>query len=225
MEGEIVTEAIKKISGYLIVGLMLIGCLAALGCAGESSSSSSASEEFVSVASENSILVVGDESDSALNVVFTNGTGQEITDIAIIPAGAQDAPAFMMAEAEKVAGTEQVSVFREPVNEKTVFDVIIAMGETRYTLHNLDFAAMDHATIRLEGDVAYIETVIDGKPYSTLQEEYDIAHPPAASEEPVEAYGGEYDGGAIYNNAPVYDAPVTGGPDQSEDVCVDPVLR
>lgn len=203
-----------------LAGLMLAGCSST-----SEVEESSGSDEFISLASEESILVLGEETDTALNIVLTNDTDQEIDNIAILPAGSTDDPAFLMTASEQVADGEQVSIFTEPVDGATEFDIVLTMADGKdYTLHDLDLSELDHAIIQLKDDVAYITVTVDGNTMSTFREEYEISNANASNdqaeastqdsgydyyyEEPSVNYGG-YDGGA---STPV---------DQGSDNCVD----
>lgn len=169
----------NKLNVFLLFGIALILCFGLLGCSSAPASSEEAASSDSSSEVVDDTLVLGEETETALNVMFTNETGNEIANIAVVPAGVTDEPAFLMTEEQVLAGSKKASVFTEPYGEQRTFDVVLTIGDAQYVLHNLDFSQLSEVTIRMDGNVAYIESLIDGQPVSTLQQEYDIANPPA----------------------------------------------
>lgn len=226
------TDILDKRVAACLVALMAAMCLMIAGCAsggdstsasagGSESAASGASFSVVSEASSSAAseeLSFGEKTATALIVAFSNETGSDITGLAAAPVGIQDTQVELMKAGESLPKGEEAKVYLEPVNDGR-FTLSFACAGTQYQLHDVDFARLDAASILLQDDVAYLTVVLDGNPISTLQEEYDIAHPPAAPpaaepeptyyEEPAETY---------------YDEPAADAPAQSEDACVDDVI-
>lgn len=211
---------IKRFVACVLASCLVVCCFIFVGCGANTAQQSNDSQTDP----VESVLTLGEPSDTALNIVFTNETGQELIDIAVIPAGSADSvdsadgSVFLMADEETLGAGEQVSVYVEPTEGQSLYDVVILIGEQRFALHNVDFANWDEAIIRIDGDVAYLEILLNGEPVSTLREEYDIVHPPVA-----EVQGGAGGSTGYYSG---YDAGAVATVDQGEDSCVsDVVLR
>lgn len=260
--------ASQRVVSILAAVLAIAGCMMFAGCSSsgatsasssesgsssssEVASSSSSSSSTDSSASEKESLVLGTAGADGLRLTFTNATGLAITDLVVIPSAiageAEVETTSLMKAGEEIAQGEQAVVLVDPVEGSSLFDVSIECGDDVYTLHSVDFNLLDAATIRLEGDVAYLEIVVDGSVISTLTEEYDLAHPEVieevTEEEAVDAYvDEEVVPEAFSEEAPVveeepvvevaeepvyYEEPVAQeAPAQSEDSCVsDIVLR
>ena len=218
--------------------LAIAACIALAGCSGASSQSSaaassgSASASAASSAASTSTastsasasasassasaeaLVFGTQSPTAMSIVVKNETGADITDLSAQSTAEGSAPVALMKAGESLPAGKQATVYIEP-QANSVFTLAFLAGGAQRQLHNLDPNRVHEADFRVEGDVAYITTTIDGNPVSSLQEEYDIAHPPAQQQsepepEPEPEYYYEDNGG--------------GAPAQSEDGCATDII-
>ena len=218
--------------------LAIAACIALAGCSGASSQSSaaassgSASASAASSAASTSTastsasasasassasaeaLVFGTQSPTAMSIVVKNETGADITDLSAQSTAEGSAPVALMKAGESLPAGKQATVYIEP-QPSSVFTLAFLAGGAQRQLHNLDPNRVHEADFRVEGDVAYITTTIDGNPVSSLQEEYDIAHPPAQQQsepepEPEPEYYYEDNGG--------------GAPAQSEDGCATDII-
>lgn len=189
------------------------------------------------------MLTLGQKSGTALQVVFTNGTGADITGFALMAVGSTEGPAPLMTAGEVLKDGKKALVYTEPAGD-ALFDVVIQCADKQFSLHDLNFQKMETATIRLEGDIAYVETVIDGNAVSSLNEERDRAAAQAEAEAQAAAAAageaaqpaGEAAQPAAETAQPAaepaeetayYEEPAPAdSPAQSEDTCVsDVVLR
>lgn len=253
------TRALKKVLAVSFAALMGVACLA--GCAGggsatssssasqepstssASSQASSSSSEQSSEAAESDELTIGEEVEGALDVLFLNDTGAEITSFGIVPGAAADETVELMAADATWPVAKEARVFAEAASGD-LLTLTFTSGGVQYQLHDVDFGALDEASIMLEDDVAYLSFDQDGNAMSTLQQEYDIAHPAAVEDqvvdEAVEQGADEaVDEGAAYEE-PAYEEPVADeeptvtyyeedpavdeAPDQSEDACVTDIV-
>jgi len=220
--------------------LAIAACIALAGCSGASSQSSaaassgSASASAASSAASTStasastsasasasassasaeVLVFGTQSPTALGIVVKNETGADITDLSAQSTAEGSAPVALMKAGESLPAGKQATVYIEP-QPSSVFNFTFLAGGAQRQVHNLDLNRVHEADFRVEGDVAYITATIDGNPVSSLQEEYDIAHPPAQQQsepepEPEPEYYYEDNGG--------------GAPAQSEDGCATDII-
>ena len=233
----------------LAAGLVLAGCssssssAASSGSASASSASASASASAdsssfaASVASEAAnLLKVGNQTDTAKNIVFANRTGQPITNVALTPKGAEGEPAMLMAEGQQVGINEMVQVFVEPT-EGMLYNATIVCADKTYTLHDLNLSLYNQADVALEGDIAYVRVNVNGNEVSSLREEAALAQQAAEeakkqaeaeqqqqqqqSEEPQQT-------NEVYYEEPTYDSGsnTQSSPTQTGDSCVsDVVLR
>lgn len=227
--------AMRKQWIALAVAFALAACLALVGCGGSSGASSSSSSadssfsaeptEASSSASSSSAAAeaaFGTKSATTVDILFTNQTGAPITALSATPTVTADSARNLMADSDQIAAGKSARVYLEPVGQET-FTLTFLCNGVPYALHDVDFSRITEASICLEGDVAYLTTTIDGNAISTLQQEYDIVHPPVAEapQQEAEQYydqGGE--GEAVYYDEPVAEE----APAQQEDSCVDDIV-
>lgn len=213
-------HTLKKSSLLAVVAALAL-CLGLLaGCSGSSASSSAASSSDASESSSfaSSALVLGAEGDGAESILFTNDTGVAIQAIAVAPAASGQEPVALMEAGEVLENGKPVEIFQKPVDGNALFDIVLTTDAGTYTLHNVNFATADKATIHMKDGIAYLALVVDGSVISTFEDELAIATPAPVEEEvaPEETSQG--------GDAPVYEEPASGGtsaPAQSGDQCVE----
>ena len=238
--------------------LVLAACLALAGCssastqaASSSSSASDASSESLSASDASAsasasagaasgaasasgeasaaALAFGENTGTALGIVFKNETGAEITEMSAMPTNGEGAPVVLMQAGEALPAGSEAACYLEPAGDGA-FDLSFLVGGQQRQLHGVNFGLLSAASILAQDDVAYITTTIDGNPVSSLQDEYDRAHPPVA-EEPAQEDGGNVDEPVYYYEepapaepAPAEPAPAEQAPAQEEDGCVTDVI-
>ncbi len=213
----VVNNASKFALLALVVALsfVLAGCAGSSQASSASQSSSASSESSESSSSAEDELVFGEQTATALGIIVRNETGADITQLSAQAVG-EEATVALMKSGESLPADKQATLYLEPKvggENEGVFTLTFLVGDTQRQLHNLNLLLIHEATILVRDDVAYITAMIDGNPVSTMQEEYDIAHPPAVEEPEPEYYYedyGNYGGG--------------GEPAQTEDSCVSDVI-
>ena len=221
----------KNLSKTAVFAVAIAACLAFAGCAGSSaqgSSASSAGSTSASAASASASasassassqasegVVFGDQTATAQKFVVKNETGATIATLVALPASGEGQPVAIMKSGEWLPAGEQATLYIDSAVGNPI-NMSFLVGTEERQLHNVDMARLGEASIKLEGDVAYLTAQVDGNPVSTLQEEMDLAHPPAAAAEEQQQYYEE----------PVYYDEGGGGaaPAQTEDSCVSDVI-
>lgn len=174
---------------------------------------------------------MGNQTDTAKSIIFANKTAKPITNVALMPVGAEGEPVMLMVEGQQVAGDGMVQVFVEPT-DAMLYNATIVCPDKVYTLHDLNLSLYDKADVALEGDVAYVRVNVNGSEVSSLREEsakaQQAAEQAAAQEQPeaTEEQGGGGEPEEVYYEES-YDASYdTQSSNQTGDSCVsDVVLR
>lgn len=231
------------------MAIALVACLMFAGCGGSSSSVSSSSAEASSSSAATSSassgsassasassgsaqaegeLVFGEKTATAIGVPFTNETGADITALSAVPSSGTGAAVALMKDGDVFPSNKKAMIYVEP-GADGVYNLTFLSGGVARELHNVNFPLITEASIRTEGDVVFIGAMIGGNLVSSLQEEYDIVHPPAAEPQAVETQAADEpanEGEVYYEEVEYTDDSGNDAPAQSEDGCVtDIVLR
>lgn len=216
-------SGLARVAGAALLAAALLGA----GCSAQAASPAASPAASSQVAVESSsaaaaVLVLGPQDEGNPSCAFTNQMGASIADIAVTAPGTADEPVSLIENGQAVADGQAFTVYGQPVEGSAVFDVVVSTADARYTLHNVDFDRTPQATIRLEGEVAYIEAEVDGALVSTLQDEMALAEAEAQAAAEARAAAEA----AAAEQAAAAPAPAPAPAAQSEDRCVgDVVLR
>ena len=141
---------------------------------------------------------LGEVSAKGAAIEFTNKAGKGITAIAVKATGEAEYPASLFAVSEEIASGETVELlFGEiPAQEggaQRLADLSVTLEDGKvYELHRVAVFDIAEATMRVEGDVAYLEyTTEDGASVSTLEDEKALAAHVAAEAEAAAAAAAE----------------------------------
>lgn len=220
-----------NVSKTAVFALVVAACIALAGCAGapaqsssgasgasgasaqSSSASASAASESSSSSKASEGLTFGEKTATALSFTVKNDTGAALSALSVSSAAGEGASVPIMKEGEALQAGEQATIYFEPVAGGLI-NAAFLVGADERQLHNVDTMLLGQASIKVEGDVAYLTAQVAGNPVSTLQDEYDLAHPPVVEEQYYEEpvyYSYEGNGGG-------------GAPAQTEDACVSDVV-
>ena len=225
----------RRVFVSVAVVLVLVFALAALGCSSSGSSSqasTSSSSAASSSAAEPENRSVGEADAKGSTFEFTNKAGKDIAAIAVKASGEAAYPASLIAAGEEIASGETVDLLcPEIAGKQADFSVTLADGSA-YELHQIPVYDIVEATMRLEGDIAYVEYENEaGDATSTLEAEKELAAQAAAAAAEAEAAAAaaaqaeaaaaqeaySNDSGATY----VDDSAVGSG---SEEACIDDIV-
>ncbi|MDO4400847.1 MAG: hypothetical protein Q4D27_07865 [Coriobacteriia bacterium] len=119
-----------------------------------------------------SLQVFGFQAAAMKGIVMTNKLGVDVDSIGVAVVDAKDEPT-MLEGSTWAEGTDAL-VFVPQANEMAVSNFIVNAGKKQYVLHDIDFSKFDSAELCLDGKIAYLTYVQDGKTRSTLEHENDL---------------------------------------------------
>ena len=196
---------------------------------------------------------VGTKVSGGASIEFTNKLGKNIAQVQVKKTGDAEYPAGLLAQGKTIENGKTVILNCPDIPSETqgdvplnpMADILLTMADgSQVELHQVTVYAMSTATVRAEGDIAYLEfTASDGtSSQSTLESEKAIAQQKAeaaaqqaAAEQQQQAEAqpqGDAAGAAepVYYEQPTYeeyvppavdDSSVGGG---SEEACIDDVV-
>lgn len=255
----------KKLMASAAAACSLVFALGLTACgSAPASSSASASAASSNAASSMSMQTpsdtaaeydeVGTKVSGGASIEFTNKLGKNIAQVQVKKTGDAEYPAGLLAEGKTIENGQTVVLNCPDIPSETqgdvplnpMADILLTMADgSQVELHQVTVYAMSKASVRAEGDVAYLEfTASDGtSSQSTLESEKAIAQQKAeaaaqqaqAEQQQQQAEAQTQGDGAgaaepVYYEQPTYeeyvppavdDSSVGGG---SEEACIDDVV-
>ena len=164
-------KQVKTKALVFLAAALMASAVSLCACSNPPAASDASSGDAGATATQN-LRVFGFQAAAMKGVVITNKLGADVDSIGVAIADAKDEPTMLDGSAW-AQGTDAL-VFIPQANEVEVSNFIVNAGKKQYVLHDIDFSKFDSAELCLDGKLAYLTYVQEGKTRSTLEHENDL---------------------------------------------------